>query len=105
MKTALFLAAMLAASPLWAADAARGAQKAQVCFTCHGPQGATPIAPDYPVIAGQHETYLVRALLDYKTGARKNPVMSGQAGALSRQDIEDLSAYFSQQKSALHTKK
>jgi cytochrome c553 len=44
----------------------------------------------------------VRALNDYKMGRRNNAIMKGFAGQLSRQDIEDLAAWFSSQKSKLH---
>jgi len=75
---------------------------AQVCAACHGPDGNKPSAPDQPILAGQHYDYLVRALTDYKIGRRQNAIMKGFAGQLSRQDIEDLSAWFAAQKSSLH---
>ena len=78
------------------------AKAAQVCAACHGPDGNKPSAPDQPVLAGQYYDYLVRALSDYKSGARSNGIMKGFAGQLSKQDIEDLAAWFSSQKSALH---
>lgn len=105
MKYLLLTALLAMSSSTWAADAARGAQKAQTCVACHGAQGAKPITPDYPILAGQVEDYLVRALLDYKTGARKNAIMAGQAATLSKQDIEDLAAYFAAQPSPLHVQK
>jgi cytochrome c553 len=37
---------------------------------------------------------MAKALLDYQTGARKNPIMAGIAKPLSKKDIEDVSAYF-----------
>ena len=76
--------------------------KAKACVTCHGEQGNKPSAPDQPVLAGQHYDYLVRALTDYKSGRRNNPIMKGFAGQLSKKDIEDLAAWFSSQKSHLH---
>jgi cytochrome c553 len=50
----------------------------------------------YPVpkIGGQQEAYLVKALQDYKTGARKHPTMQGIAATLSDQDMADLAAYY-----------
>jgi cytochrome c553 len=84
-------------------DAEKGKQKAaQVCAACHGPEGNKPSAPDQPILAGQYYDYLVRALGDYKNGRRGNPIMKGFAGQLSKQDIEDLAAWFSSQKSPLH---
>ena len=78
------------------------AKAAQVCAACHGPDGNKPSAPDQPILAGQHYDYLVRALSDYKIGRRTNPIMKGFAGQLSKQDIEDLAAWFSIQKTPLH---
>ena len=78
------------------------AKAAEVCVACHGADGAKPSTPDQPILAGQHYDYLVRALTDYKTGARTNPIMKGFATTLSRQDIENLAAWFASQKSPLH---
>ena len=39
---------------------------------------------------------------DYKSGARKNPIMGGQAGSLNSQDMADLAAFYSRQKGSLH---
>ena len=78
------------------------AKAAQVCVACHGADGNKPSTPDQPILGGQHYDYLVRALSDYKTGARANPIMKGFAATLSTQDIEDLAAWFSQQQSTLH---
>ena len=75
--------------------AAAGQAKADaVCAACHGKDGNTPIDPSYPKLAGQHRGFLTRALLDYKSGARKNAIMAGQAQALSRADIEGLADYY-----------
>jgi cytochrome c553 len=81
------------------------AKAAQVCAACHGPDGNKPSAPDQPVLAGQYYDYLVRALSDYKAGHRTNGIMKGFAGQLSKQDIEDLAAWFSSQKSSLHNQR
>ena len=79
-------------------NAEKGKQKAaQVCAACHGADGNKPSAPDQPILAGQYYDYLVRALGDYKNGRRNNPIMKGFAGQLSKQDIEDLAAWFSDQ--------
>lgn len=88
-------AALLAAPLANAADLAAGAEKAsQICSACHGKDGNTPIDPSYPKLAGQHPDYLRRALLDYKEGQRKNPIMAPQAAQLSRADIDNVAAYY-----------
>jgi cytochrome c553 len=104
-RVALALAALaLFTSAHAGGNAARGKEKAaQVCAACHGPDGNKPSAPDQPVLAGQYEDYLVRALSDYKNGRRNNAIMKGFAGQLSKQDMEDLAAWFASQKqTALH---
>ncbi len=98
----LLLAACFAAPAFAGGDAAAGKQKSQVCAACHGPDGNAPTGPEFPRLAGQHYDYLLQALRAYKSGARKNPIMGGQAGTLSPQDMADLAAYFSSQKGSLH---
>ncbi len=90
---------LCAAAPAWArGDAAAGAQKAQqVCASCHGADGNSP-NPIYPRLAGQYPDYLVKALNDYKSGARKNPIMSGFVATLSQRDMENLAAHFARQR-------
>jgi len=88
---------MLAASvPAFAGDAEAGKKKSQACVACHGPDGNSP-APDFPKIAGQHYDYLVKAITAYKSGARKSPIMMPMVEKLSKRDIEDLAAFYSQQ--------
>jgi cytochrome c553 len=87
---------------LAAGDAGSGQQKSQACAACHGPEGNSPTGPDFPRLAGQYYDYLLKALRDYKSGARKNPVMSGQVVNLNSQDMADLAAFYSRQKGSLH---
>ncbi len=83
------------AGPAVAADPAQGKAKAdQICASCHGKDGNTPTDPSYPRLAGQYRDYLERALLDYKSGQRKNAIMAGFAQGLSRDDIRNLAAYY-----------
>ncbi|MEY3465473.1 MAG: c-type cytochrome [Steroidobacteraceae bacterium] len=73
---------------------------AAVCVSCHGTDGIG-ITPQYPSLAGQHDDYLVRALTDYKKGGRKNAIMAGFAAQLTANDIDQLAAYYSRQRSVL----
>src|ERR1700675_4609281 len=70
-------------------------QKAQLCTACHGESGA-PQQKTTPVIWGQQLGYLYLQLRDYKSGARKNDLMSGVAASLERDDMMALAQYFSQ---------
>jgi cytochrome c553 len=88
-----FVAVMAATAS--AGSIAAGKEKATaLCAACHGADGVTAIDPSYPKLAGQYPDFLARALHDYKTGARKNPIMMGMAAALSREDIANISAYY-----------
>lgn len=99
----LILFSVLAGSVYAKGNAENGkAKAAQICAACHGADGAKPTAPDQPILAGQYPDYLIKALSDYKSGKRSNPIMKAFAGQLSKQEIEDLAAWFSIQKSSLH---
>ena len=76
-----------------AGDPAIGKTKATPCIACHGEDGKG-IAPNYPVLAGQHADYLAHSLRQYRSGERKNAIMAGFAANLSDADIEDLAAWF-----------
>lgn len=86
-----------------AADPAAFAQKLAACGACHGEKGNKPLAPDYPILAGQHADYLAAALRHYRDGRRTNPIMSAQVQALklTEDDIKGLAEFFSQQESPL----
>ncbi|MFC0695364.1 c-type cytochrome [Paraburkholderia humisilvae] len=88
-----------ALSTLAHADAEAGKAKAQVCAACHGPLGNST-NPDYPILAGQTQRYLYLELKDFKEGRRSDPRMSPIAATLSREDMQDLADYFSQQRPA-----
>ena len=74
----------------------------KVCAACHGAEGNKPVAPENPILAGQYPDYLKKAISDYKSGKRANPVMKAFADQLKAKDIEDLAAWFASQKSELH---
>jgi cytochrome c553 len=105
MRTLLSLAAALLlvhGSTLAAGDIDAGKAKSAPCAACHGADGNSPTTA-FPIIAGQYQDYLIRAMEDYKTGKRNNPIMAGFAAAMDDQDRADLAAYFASQKSSLYT--
>jgi len=88
-----------AQAPTPAGDPEKGAQKVQMCQGCHGIPGwrtAFPEVYQVPKIAGQHPQYIVKALQDYKSGARTHPSMQAIAASLSDVDMSNLAAYYSQ---------
>ena len=81
----------------------RGALAQGLCAACHASDGNSVI-PSNPILAGQHYSYLKNQLnyFQVKEGEdkakRENAVMLGIASGLSSDDIDNLSAYYSQQK-------
>lgn len=74
-----------------------GKAKEVVCAACHGVDGNS-LNPAWPNLAGQHQSYIKKEIMDFKSGARKSPLMSPQAALIATpQDVADLAAYFSGQ--------
>lgn len=71
-------------------------QKAQLCAACHGAAGV-PTQNNIPVIWGQQLGYLFIELRDFKSGARKNDMMSPIAQGLDQSDLLPLATYFSKE--------
>ena len=74
-------------------DAARGLP---ACVSCHGAAGNSTIAAN-PKLAGQHENYLYKQLVDFTTPQRNQPVMSTYAKMLSDADKKNVAAYLGAQ--------
>ncbi|WP_040486888.1 c-type cytochrome [Idiomarina sp. A28L] len=96
-------AAMASGSESLNGDAEAGQEKSVTCAACHGQTGNSPTG-DFPNIAGQGYKYLVKQLMDYRTGVesngergRYNMLMAGQVANLSDQDMHDLAAFYSTQ--------
>ena len=79
-------------------DLAQGAAGfTAVCAACHGADGNSTIVAN-PALAQQHPEYLVKQLHDFKSGARKDPVMQGFASALSDQEMKNIAGWLAAQK-------
>lgn len=91
---ALALLAVLAV-PSWAMaqDVAAGRRIAQTCQACHGMDGIARL-PESPSLAAQDATYLTKQLLAYKSGERRNEVMTVVAEGLTPEQIEAVAAYY-----------
>jgi cytochrome c553 len=92
----IILASLLVSNMAFASDPEAGKKKSQTCMACHGQDGNS-VTPTYPKLAGQYADYLLRALQEYKSGARKNAIMAGMVAPLSKQDMADLAAYYASQ--------
>ncbi len=75
-------------------NAAAGQAKAAVCAGCHGADGNGGADPLWPKLAGQDPDYIAKQLADFKSGARKDPIMAGMAAPLSAADMKNIGAYY-----------
>lgn len=90
-----FITALLALPAAAASgNPAKGQAKAAACAGCHGADGNGGADPTWPKLAGQDADYTAKQLADFKSGARKDPIMAGMAAPLSAQDMKDIGAYY-----------
>ena len=80
------------------ADAAKGGTLATACQACHTADGSRG-SPANPILQGQHPEYLVKQLIEFKTGKRKNAIMAGMAAPLSEEDMKHIAAFYAAKKS------
>jgi cytochrome c553 len=97
----LLLGASLAANSAGAQEGniEAGRTKSATCAACHGVDGNS-VTPDWPMLAGQHASYIVRQLQAFKSGERTDVTMKPFADLLSDQEMLDVAAYFEAQKPA-----
>ncbi|AQR67503.1 MULTISPECIES: c-type cytochrome [unclassified Janthinobacterium] len=97
--------AVEAAKPAVKADAAKGAtlyadgdaaRGLPACVSCHGAAGNSTITVN-PKLAGQHESYIYKQLVDFTTPERSQPVMTTYAKMLSDADKKNIAAYLGAQ--------
>ncbi len=74
---------------------AKGKKLAESCVGCH--TNDPKAGGNIPILAGQYGNYLVKAMKEYQSGKRNNPIMQSMLNGLSEQDLEDISAYFAYQ--------
>lgn len=70
-----------------------GRGKAQLCTRCHGRLGMLHAITknDYE---GTVEAFVIKELVDFRTGARVHAVMTSISQTLSDQDINDVAAWY-----------
>ena len=92
----LFLYTLFSFNPIYAADIEAGKARASTCVSCHGPEGIS-LNPKYPNLAGQSAEYLAKQLNAFRTGERKDAIMTPMAGSMSDADVENVAEYFATQ--------
>ncbi|WP_415162393.1 c-type cytochrome [Ottowia sp.] len=101
LLTALLLSASAVAADAPAApkiDLAKGAASyGAVCVACHAADGNSTV-PLQPSLAQQHPEYTFKQLLEFKSGARKDPVMQGFAATLTEDDARNIAWWLASQK-------
>ena len=68
------------------------------CIACHGPTGIGNPGANFPLLSGQHTAYVVKALKDFRSGARandQNQMMRAVAGKMTDAEIEAVASYVS----------
>jgi len=66
------------------------------CMSCHGPTGRGNPMANFPAVAGQHSAYLVKAINDFKSSARKNDagkMMQNIAAKMTDAEIKAVASY------------
>lgn len=81
-------------------DAAAGQAKSALCASCHGADGNSDLAIN-PKLAGQNANYMVKQLMDFKSGARPSPTMGAMVLSLQEQDMQDIAAWYASQQVTL----
>ena len=76
------------------ADVASGQSTyaAKGCIGCHGAGGVSVVAT-YPSLKGKDGDFIRKNLTDFRSGARKDPVMNAMAAGLKDADINNLADY------------
>jgi cytochrome c553 len=99
LSTAALLGALLLASAAWAQTATPPAGRllASNCFQCHGTNGA---GPGFDTIAGKSVDEIYKELREMKSETPGNDIMKAHARGYTDEQLRQISAYLSQQRSS-----
>lgn len=87
----------MSTSAMAAGNAAAGKANSVTCAACHGADGNSP-TDAFPKLAGQGEGYLLKQLIQFKSGVRNNAIMASMVANLTEQDMADLAAFYASKK-------
>ena len=85
------------AKPMKKGDAEKGSKLVGTCVACHGADGNSVVG-QWPTLAGQRESYLFEQLDHIRSEERVIAVMKGLLNDYSDDDLRDVSAFYSSQK-------
>jgi cytochrome c553 len=97
LSAALALSASIGVHAAPAGDVDAGKKMAQqMCVSCHGPEKT--LNNETPILSGQTWRYLYLQMKDFKEGRRTNQYMNPLMKDMSKQDMYNLAAYYSESK-------
>lgn len=97
MKTFLLvIACALSFAGTAVAAPATGEMAAQSCAACHGTHGKLGYA-GFPALAGMPKAQFIKAMTDFKSGARASTLMSKVAEGFTDAEYEAMADYFAAQ--------
>jgi cytochrome c553 len=73
-------------------DQGKSTYAARGCIGCHGAGGVSTVTTN-PSLKGRNGDFIRQNLTDFRSGARKNPVMNAMAAGLKDADIENIADY------------
>lgn len=80
------------------ASAKRGQVAYKICKGCHKTDGSGVADAEYPQLAGQHASVIIKQMMDIRAGRRDNPRMYPFAGEwiVTAEEIADIAAHLNQ---------
>ena len=74
-------------------DPAKGQAASAACQACHVADGSRGL-PANPILQGQHPEDIAKQLHEFKSGKRKNAVMTGMAATVPDGEIANIAAFY-----------
>jgi cytochrome c553 len=76
-------------------DAKRGEASFELCVGCHRADASGRVSGAYPRLSGQHQTVLIKQIVDIRSGRRSNPKMEPFIGdhVVDAYQIADVAAF------------
>lgn len=94
----LLLSGSLYAATTPKGDAQKGRALAEAqCAGCHGAEGNSPPAPNFPKLGGQHVEYILHEINEYREDHRISELMKPVIQGLSDADVLDIATWFASQ--------
>ena len=100
MKLTRLFITFLAILLIGAGDIQSGKEKSQICAACHAEDGNSVVGL-WPSLAGQNQKYLFNQLKLIQSEERYIAEMKGQLDGYTEQDLRDIAAYYSANKTKI----